>query len=250
MFQKGELVLSRGNVAIVTGGAVRLGRAITLALAEAGMNICLHYGRSKEEAEETRKQAETFGVEVVTVGADFSKPVEAARMVVDCAAEAFGRVDVLINNAAVFEPGNIESTTEDQWDRHFDINLKAPFFLCRAFKQQLATGARGQIVNIADWRATKPAADHLAYTLTKGALVTMTKSLARALAPEIQVNAVAPGAVLPPSGEDAAYLDRLAQHIPLKRTGSTGDVTQAVLFLLRSDFITGEILHVTGGEEL
>ena len=239
-----------GKTAIVTGGAVRLGRAIALSLAEAGMRVCLHYSSSHQDAEETADQIRALGVDVTLVQADFRKSTSAAKQVMDAAVDAFGSVDVLINNAAIFEAGSLETTTEDQWDRHIDINLKTPFFLAQAFARQLESGQRAHIINIADWRATRPGTDHLAYTLTKSGLVTLTKSLAQSLAPHVQVNAIAPGAILPPPGAEADHLERLASAIPLKRTGSPDDITGALLYLLQSDFITGEVLHVTGGEQL
>jgi NAD(P)-dependent dehydrogenase (short-subunit alcohol dehydrogenase family) len=239
-----------GKTAIVTGGAVRLGRAIALSLAEARMRVCLHYSSSQQDAEETADQIRALGVDVTLVQADFRKSTSAAARVMDAAVDAFGSVDVLINNAAIFEAGSLGATTEDQWDRHFDINLKTPFFLAQAFARRLEPEQRAHIINIADWRATRPGTDHLAYTLTKSGLVTLTKSLAQSLVPHVQVNAIAPGAILPPPGAEADHLERLASAIPLKRTGSPRDITQALLDLLRSDFITGEVLHVTGGEQL
>jgi NAD(P)-dependent dehydrogenase (short-subunit alcohol dehydrogenase family) len=162
----------------------------------------------------------------------------------------FNRVDILINSAAIFEESSVSSVTEDHWDRHFDVNLKAPFFLCQKFAQHLNPGERAQIVNIADWRGTRPGNDHPVYTLTKNALVAMTNSLALHLAPDIQVNAIAPGAILPPPGSNPSDLQQIAETIPLRRTGTAKEVTNALLYLLRSDFITGEVLHVTGGQQL
>ena len=239
-----------GKTAIVAGGAIRLGKAIALSLAEAGMRICLHYSSSQQDAEETAGQIRSLGADVTLVQAEFLNPVVAAQCVVDAAVESFGAVDVLINNAAIFEAGSLETTTEDQWDRHFAINLKTPFFLAQAFARQLDSRQRAHVVNIADWRATRPGTDHVAYTLTKSGLVTLTKSLAQSLAPDVQVNAIAPGAILPPPGAEADHLERLASAIPLRRTGSPDDIGGALLYLLRSDFITGEVLHVTGGEQL
>jgi NAD(P)-dependent dehydrogenase (short-subunit alcohol dehydrogenase family) len=122
--------------------------------------------------------------------------------------------------------------------------------LTQAFARQIDAQRRGHVVNIADWRAAHPGTDHIAYTLTKAALVAMTKSLAQALAPQVQVNAIAPGLILPPPGQGPEYLELRASRVPLERTGSTGEVTQALLFLLRSDFVTGELLYITGGEHL
>jgi pteridine reductase len=238
-----------GKVALVTGGAVRLGKALTLALAGAGARVAVHYGRSAESAATTVAEARALGSEAEAFQADLSEAGRAA-LLLDDAATRFGRVDILVNSAAIFEPGDLADTTEALWDAHFATNLKAPFFLSQAFAARVANGQPGHIVNIADWRATRPGPHYLAYTLTKAALITMTRSLALALAPTIQVNAIAPGAILPPPGKDREYLERLAEGIPLKRPGSPADVAQALLFLLRSDFVTGELVFVTGGEHL
>lgn len=239
-----------GKTAVVTGGAVRLGRAAVLALAQEGVNVCLHYGHSAEPAEETLDLVRSTGAAGFAVQADFRDPCPAARTVIDASLDAFGRVDILVNNAAIFETARLRETTEDIWDRHFAINLKAPFFLARAFAEARQPGERGHIVNIADWRGERPDLEHLAYSLTKSGLITLTRALAVELAPGVQVNAVAPGAILPPPGEDESYMQRIAEEIPLRRTGSPEAITEALLWLLRSDFVTGEVVHVTGGEQL
>jgi pteridine reductase len=238
-----------GKAAIVTGGAVRLGRAMVLALAEKGVRVAIHYHSSAAAAEETSRQVEALGSGAVTLQADLSQPDE-ARKLLEQAVAHFGRVDVLVNNAAIFEGGGWDETTQDDWDRHFAINLKAPFFLGQAFARHVGGERRGHIVNIADWRGARPGSDHLAYTLTKAGLIALTKSLALALAPGIQVNAIAPGAILPPAGGGGGYPDSLASRIPAGRTGSPGDVGKTLIYLLESDFVTGEVILVTGGEHL
>lgn len=236
------------RVAIVTGGAVRLGRALALALAEDGARVVVHYGSSADAARETlaRIQAVSDGI---GVAADL-RDVTQARSVVERAAQHFGRVDILVNSAAIFEPGDIFSTDEADWERHFAVNLKAPFFLSQAFAAHVGRARRAHIINIADWRAFRPGSDYAAYTLTKAALVTMTYSLAQALAPNIQVNAIAPGLILPPPGQDISYLERKAQTIPARRPGSPEEIARAMRYLLQSDFVTGEVIFVTGGEHL
>jgi NAD(P)-dependent dehydrogenase (short-subunit alcohol dehydrogenase family) len=234
----------------VTGGAVRIGRAISLALADAGAAVLVHSSHSDAEASETVEEIASRGGRAAAVSADFSNPVPAARAVMQAAIDQFGRVDVLTNSAAIFAPGTLASTSEADWDRHFAINLKAPCFLCREFAARHTPREPANIVNIVDWRGLRPAPGHLAYTLTKSALVALTEILAQELAPEIRVNAVALGAILPPAGAGRDYLQRLAEHVPLRRSGSLDDVTSAILFLLRSDFVTGEVLRVTGGEHL
>jgi pteridine reductase len=237
------------SVAIVTGAAARLGRAQALALAEQGVRVVVHYNTSSGPAAEVVRQIQSMGSDAIAVQADLSQPMHAPA-IVEQAIARFGKADILVNSASIFEPGGWEDTTEENWDRHLNINLKSPFFLTQAFAKQIGAERRGHVVNIADWRAVHPGADHIAYTLAKAALVAMTKSLAQALAPQIQVNAIAPGLILPPPGQGPEYLDRRARQIPLQRSGSAGEIARALLFLLCSDFVTGELLYVTGGEHL
>jgi len=130
------------------------------------------------------------------------------------------------------------------------INLKSPFFLSQAFARHVGRERPAHIVNIADWHGVRPGTDHVAYTLTKAALIAMTRSLALALAPNIQVNAIAPGMILPPPGKDQAYLQRWAHQIPAQRVGSPEEIARTLIFLVRSDFVTGDLIHVTGGQHL
>ncbi|MBS1253927.1 MAG: 2-dehydro-3-deoxy-D-gluconate 5-dehydrogenase [Anaerolineales bacterium] len=172
--------------------------------------------------------------------------------IIDAAIDAFGHVDVLINSAAIFEAGDFMRTDEANWDRHFDINLKAPFLLSQAFAKQIPEEDRAsKIINITDWRGLRPGTDHVAYTLTKSALLTLTEIMAQALAPRITVNALALGAILPPPGADEGYMDRLAKTIPMRRTGSPADAVAAMMMLLEgSEFITGTTVVIDGGEHL
>jgi NAD(P)-dependent dehydrogenase (short-subunit alcohol dehydrogenase family) len=237
------------KVALVTGGAVRLGRAIALGLADGGADVAITYNSSAGPSEATCADIEALGRRSLSVQANFNQAPDMQRLVSQVV-DHFGRLDVLINSAAIFEPGRWDDTTEANWDRHFAINLKAPFFLSRAFAKALGEEARGHIVNIADWRGVRPGTDHFAYTVTKSGLIAMTKSLALALAPRVQVNAIAPGLILPPPGQDRSYLDKKAPSIPLERAGSAEAIVEAVLYLVRSDFVTGDLMYVTGGEHL
>jgi pteridine reductase len=242
-------VLVYGKVAVITGGAVRMGKALALALAGRGVRVGVHYNSSAGPAQETVAQIKALGSDALAIQADLHQTSQVSAIITR-AADHFGQVDILVNSAAIFEPGDLAETTEARWDNHFAINLKAPFFLSQAFAAHIGKERRGHIVYITDWRATRPGLHYLAYTLTKAALVTMTQSLALALAPNIQVNAIAPGAILPPPGQDQAYLDQLAQGIPARRAGSLAEVAKALLYLLDSDFVTGELIFVTGGEHL
>jgi pteridine reductase len=239
-----------GQTAIVTGAAVRLGREIALGLARAGVDLVLHYHQSAAAAAETAALIESLGRRAALVQADLADPEPAARAILDAAAAAFGRADILVNSASIFERSSLRDSTAGAWDRQFAINLQAPFCLCQEFARRRPPDRRGHIINIADWRALRPGTGHLVYTLTKSGLVALTRMLAQELAPGVQVNAVAPGAILPPANKGPEYLERLARQIPLGRPGSPGDVVESVLFLLRSEFITGEVVHVTGGQEL
>jgi pteridine reductase len=237
-----------GKVVLITGAGVRIGRALALGLAAEGMHVVVHYNSSAAEAEKVVREIEAMGRQALAVQANLR---DSARLpaLIEAGVERFGHLDVLINSAAIFERGTLESTTEANWDRHMDINIKAPFFLCQAFARCLQPEQRGHIISIADWRAERPGTQYMAYTLTKAALVTLTKSLALAMGPQVQVNALAPGAILPPPDDDG-YFERLAQRLPLKRTGSPDEILAAVRYLLQSDFVTGELMYITGGEHL
>jgi pteridine reductase len=239
----------KGKTAIVTGAGVRLGRAMALAMAERGARLVVHYNRSAGPAQEVVQQIEALGSEALAVPADLGQPRQAPS-IVERAVERFGRADVLVNSAAIFERGPWDETTEENWDRHFDINLKSPFFLLQAFARQVGGERQAHIVNMADWRGVRPGTAYVAYTLTKAALIALTQSMAQALGPNIQVNAIAPGLILPPPGQGPEYLEREALKIPAQRTGSPAEIAKALLYLLDNDFVTGELLHVTGGEHL
>jgi NAD(P)-dependent dehydrogenase (short-subunit alcohol dehydrogenase family) len=240
------------QVAVVTGGAVRIGREISLALSRAGMRVCVHYNSSAPAAEQTAEEIRSAGGEVTIVQADLSHPGAAADKVISAAIRTFGQVDVLINNASIFESERLDELTIERWERHERINLTAPAFLCQRFvaAQRQRRGKAGAIVNIVDWRALRPQPGHLSYTLSKAGLLCLTQLLAQELAPTIRVNAIAPGAILPPPGAGPDYEQRMKSLVPLGRVGHPQDIVEAVLFLLRSDFVTGETVHVTGGQQL
>ena len=238
-----------GKVALITGAAVRIGRAIALSLAGRGVRIVVHYNGSVSEAKETAERVIGLGAQAVTAQANLRDSGSPRRLLAQGVA-AFGQVDILINSAAIFRRGTLADTTESNWDDHLAINLKAPFFLSQAYVRHLQEGQQGHIINIVDWRVIRPGTAHMAYTLAKAGLLTMTKSLALALGPQVQVNAIAPGAIIPPPGDESGYFERLAERIPARRTGAPEDIARAVSFLLDSDFVTGETIFVTGGEHL
>lgn len=233
----------------MTGGAVRIGREIALRLARLGMHIGLHYGHSHDAAEKSAAEIRQLGVHCLPVSADFNHPVPAAKAVFD-AVQPIGPASVLINSAAIFEPGTLAQTTPEQWQRHLDINLAAPLFLTQRFAEQLPAETHGVVINIVDWRGTHPIPGHTAYTIAKAGLVAQTQLLAQELGPRIRVNGIAPGAILPPPGMSAEEFARRGHRNPLQRNGDAAQIADAVEYLLRAEFVTGQILHVTGGEEL
>lgn len=241
----------RGKAALVTGGGVRVGRALALALAGAGCDLAVHHNRSAGPAEATRGEAERLGVTACALGADLADPAAPERLVAE-AVERLGRLDVLVNSAAVFpDDDSLETTDAGRFDALMAINLRAPYLLCRAFAAARTPGRTGRIVNVLDARVRGVGADHLVYRLTKRALWALTENLALALAPEVTVNAVALGAILPPPGADDSDLERLArERVPLGRPGSPETVADNLLHLLRQDFVTGAVLPLDGGQFL
>lgn len=235
-----------GQVAIVTGGAKRIGRAITLALAEAGADVVVNYRTSVSAARDTASEIEAKGVRALAVQADVSQPAESKKLI-EAARAAFGRVDILVNNAGIFERGTVEETTPELWDRFMGINLKSQFFTTQAVAPLMRAQKRGKIVNIASVGGLLAWRGYIPYCVSKAGVIHLTRCLARALGPEIAVNCVCPGAVQFPGEEpDANYI----RKAPLKKTGEAKDIAQAVLFLVESDFITGQALVVDGGYTL
>ena len=236
-------------VAVITGAARRVGREIALAMAARGLAVVIHHGTSGVEANFLVNRIRSQGGTAVAVAADLRDPRAAAMTVFDAAAE-LGEVTALINSAAVFQERALPWVDLYHCNVHLSVNLLAPIFMSQQFIRQLGEGHRGHIINILDWRAQRPGADHFVYTASKAALASVTKSLALQLAPLIQVNGVAPGAILPPEDRTNWHEQRAITSIPLRRTGSPQELVDAINFLLDSSFITGEILNISGGEEL
>jgi NAD(P)-dependent dehydrogenase (short-subunit alcohol dehydrogenase family) len=237
-----------GSTALVTGGAHRVGRGIALALAGAGCDLVLHYNSSSGPAEETAAEVEAMGRRVVLVGADLADP-EAAPAVLAGAGD-LAPVRILVNSAAVFPEDSLSTVTVEGWKRTVATNLTAPVFLTQAFAAALPEHEEGAVVNVTDWRTSRPYPNHFSYTVSKGAIDVLTLAAAEHFAPRIRVNAVALGAILPPPGKDSAYLQALAQEIPLQRVGDPALVADAVLHLVRNDFITGAVVRIDGGAHL
>ena len=235
-----------GKVALVTGGAVRVGLEIARALADAGADVAIGYRRSAAEARAAVRDLETRGVRAAALRADVARPRE-ARALVTAAVRRLGRLDILVNNAALFFRTPVLTTTIVQFDQLLAVNLRAPFFLSQAAAR--AMGRRGgRIINIADVGAVRAWAGYVPYGISKAGVLMLTRGLAAALAPRIQVNAVAPGVVLLPEGFPRVSGRRLTARIPMGRHGRPADVAQAVRFFATcSDYITGQVLFVDGG---
>lgn len=236
-----------GKTVLITGAARRIGRAMALACAREGADLVLHYGSSESEVRQLEEEIAALGRQAWRLQADLQDPQE-TRQLIERAA-SLRPLFALVNNAAIFESLKLADTSLEQWDRHLAINLTAPFLLSQAFAQQVPAGTQGRIINLLDWRALRPGLDHFPYTISKAALAALTASLALALAPEITVNGLALGAILPPAGETAS--EQLIRRVPAGRWGALEDVEQALLFLLTGpSYITGEIIHVDGGRHL
>jgi pteridine reductase len=241
-----DLPLRDKNI-LITGAARRIGRALARACAQAGANIVVHYHGSEADAVEVRDEIAGMGCNAQLVKADLAKTADVLSLIRSAA--AIGPLYALVNNAAIFQPVTLEQTTLEDWERHLAINLTAPFLLSQAFAAQVPQHGEGRIVNIVDWRALRPGADHFPYTVSKAALASMTSALAAALAPRISVNGLALGAILPPSTGPAS--PDILKSIPAGRWGELPEVEAALLFLLSGPaYITGEIIHVDGGRHL
>lgn len=232
-------------VALVTGGAVRVGRAISLALADAGWDLVVHYRSSAGPAEEVRRRVEALGRRCVLVSGDLVHP-EAVEAVAAAVREDYGRLDLLVNSAASFRSTHILDVGAREWDEVLALNLRAPHLLVRELADLLRASA-GSVVNIADHMGLKPWVRYGHHSVSKAALVHLTRIQARALAPEARANAVAPGLVLPPEGLSAEALAREVDATLVKRAGTPADVADAVIYLAGARFVTGQLLVVDGG---
>jgi pteridine reductase len=239
----------KNRVAVVTGGARRVGRAIALGLADAGAHVFVHYNSSAGPAEETLAEIEASGGTGAIGAVNLGDP-EAAPALIGMAAEALGVPSILVNSASGFATDTLADVTIEGWQRSHNLTLASPVFLTQTFAAALPEDMEGAVINITDVRTSSPYQKHLSYVVAKGGVDTFTRAAALALAPQIRVNAVALGVILPPPGEDDEYVEDLAEQLPLQRAGGTLPVVQAALHLIRNDFITGEIVRVDGGGHL
>lgn len=238
-----------GRVALVTGGARRLGRAFVEALADKGMRVAIHYGASGDEAAALVKALGARGHEAACFSADL-RDANAATALPDRVVERFGGLDVLVNSAAVMERVNVADATVKHWNDVVNLNLRAPFFLAQRAAPHLAR-AHGTIVNIADLGGLEPWPSYAVHSISKAGVIMLTKVLATALAPDVTVNAIAPGTVLVPDDVDAEKRAFLTATTPLRRLGTPADAVNALLYLVEhADFVTGETVVVDGGRVL
>lgn len=235
--------------ALVTGAGRRVGRAIALRLADAGWDVAVHYGRSRDEAEATAAAVRVRRVQAVTLGADLAVE-EQVESLIDRASEAIGPIGLLVNNASVFEPDRLETMTRASWDSHMATNLRAPVVLMQRFAARLPADSDGVIVNILDQRVLNPNEEFLSYTLTKVALLGLTRTLALDLAPRIRVSAVGPGPSLPNTRQEPGAFEAQASSLPLRRAVAPEEIADAVAYLADARSITGQMIAVDGGQHL
>ena len=238
-----------GKVALVTGGAVRVGKAIALALADAGADIAFSYNSSSDAATATAQEIEAKGRRALAYRADQAQAAQVAALV-GATVSQLGRLDVLVNSASLWRRTPWAELDEEAWDQLLDINLKGPFLCAKAAAPHLAAHGSGAIVNIVDLSAWTPFPNYMPHSAAKAGLWNLTQALAMELAPAVRVNAIAPGPVLPPPEFTEKQIAATAKHTLLGRWGSAEDVAQAVLFLVQADYVTGVVIPVDGGERL
>ncbi|HYG77991.1 MAG TPA: SDR family oxidoreductase [Planctomycetota bacterium] len=238
-----------GQVALVTGAGIRLGRAIAKSLAENGCELILHYRSSRSEAQSLAAEIKKLGRKAVLIKADLSKGKETENLAKQ-AEKALGRVDILVNSAAVFWPTLPERLNEKELNAFLDINLKSPYILSSEIGQRMKARGGGAIINMACVSGLRPWKSHVPYSISKAGIIALTVGMAKVLGPEVRVNAIAPGTVLPPENMPAGQLESIRERLPLKKLGTPEDITSAVLYLLGARFVTGQVLCVDGGRSI
>jgi NAD(P)-dependent dehydrogenase (short-subunit alcohol dehydrogenase family) len=238
-----------GRTAVVTGGAVRVGAAISRELSRRGASVFIHYNRSSGPAEALRQEIVDAGGVAAIGSVDLSNPDQAPDLIA-AAAATFGPASILVNSASGFPFDTLQDVTVDGFRSTQDLSLTTPTMLIRAFAANIPDDGDGAVVNVTDVKTMRPYRKHFSYMLAKGGVDTLTRAAAVALAPSIRVNAVALGVILPPPGEEEEYADQLAAELPLQRAGGAQVVADTVAFLCENDFITGEIIRLDGGAHL
>jgi len=241
--------MTANRIAFVTGGAKRLGRAIALKLAADGWDVAIHCHHSQAEAETTAGEIRALGRRALILQADLAKESEVEKLLPTIGRE-LGPVSCLVNNASVFEMDKIDTVTRDSWDRHIETNLRAPFVLSQAFSRQLPEGTDGNIVNMLDQRVWKLTPYFMSYTVAKMGLWTLTRTLALALAPKIRVNAIGPGPTLPSPRQSEEHFSAQSAAMPLGHGATPDEIAAAVVYILSSPSMTGQMIALDGGEHL
>jgi pteridine reductase len=237
----------QGQVALVTGAGKRIGRAVALRLAREGADIVIHYNRSRPEADDAVAEIESLGRKSIALHADLRDVAHIQRLFQQTSAR-FSRLDILVNSAANFLPARLEDTSEEAWDMTLDTNLKAPFFCAQAAAPMLKNSG-GVIVNFADIGGILAWPGYIPHCASKAGVIMLTKCLAKALAPEVRVNAIAPGTITM-SGDPSEWEADFIRRAPLHRVGTTEDVADAVSYLVHAKFVTGQVLVLDGGRTL
>jgi len=238
---------------LVTGGAIRVGRAIAMALAKAGHHVAIHCGTSTEAAEQTAAEIRSLGGRSDWFSADLGDPKETKQIIARARKALDAPIDFLVNSAALYLDGNLAETSLDDWELQHAVNLRAPFLITQAFAAQpeLTRELDPVLLNILDARSNRAGDDHFAYRVTKAGLEAMTKNLALDLAPTIRVNGLALGAIMPPPGKGQDHLDRIAKNrVPMKQSGTPEMIGGAAVYLASQPFITGTVIDIDGGEFL
>jgi NAD(P)-dependent dehydrogenase (short-subunit alcohol dehydrogenase family) len=237
------------RVALVTGGAKRIGRAIALTLAAHGWNVAVHFHASRKEADDVATEIKSQGRRAAALSADLTRESETAGLV-PRVVQALGPLSCLVNNASVFERDEALTATRQSWDRHIESNLRAPFVLMQAFARQLPAGTDGAVVNILDERVWNLTPHFVSYTVSKAGLWTLTRTLALAFAPRIRVNAIGPGPTLPSPRQTEEQFRRQTGQLPLQRGTTPEEIAHAVKFILESPAMTGQMIALDGGQHL
>jgi NAD(P)-dependent dehydrogenase (short-subunit alcohol dehydrogenase family) len=238
------------QVALITGAGRRIGREIALTLARAGASVIVNYNHSSTEAQAVVREIKACGVDAVALRADVARPVQVRRMF-GAVEDRFGKLDLLVNNAGIFFPVRWDKLTEKHWDQILAVNLKGPFFCAQEAARLMRRQKRGQIINISSLGGLQAWPDYMHYCSSKAGLIMLTRCLAKALAPEIRVNSIAPGTILFPGEKRSRVIENAIRATPLRKAGRANDIAQMVLHLAcRGDFITGQTFPVDGGKSI
>lgn len=250
MSNKNQKRALAGQVALVTGAGRRIGREIALTLGRAGASVVVNYNHSRAEAQTTVDEIKVGGADAVALRADVASPAQVRRMF-RAVERRFGQLDLLVNNSAIFFPVKWDQLTEKHWDRILAVNLKGPFFCAQEAGRLMRPRKRGQIINISSLGGLQAWPDYMHYCSSKAGLIMLTRCLAKALAPEIRVNSIAPGTILFPGEKRSRVIESVIRATPLQKAGRAEDVARMVLYLAcHGDFITGQIFPVDGGKSI